>query len=286
MVEFKFFFESFDTVQDFLSNPVHNDKDRWEWMKDFESSGGQFLGQGSYGSVYSHPKWPYVVKTFTQDEPYVKFLRWSMKNPNKSFPKMYGKPTQVIPPYKRQTDKADKFYAVRLEKLNPINDSDWQLFDKYKTQVARHFYYKDNQDEFNRFYEAPTREDYNERAADVINMLPNNVLEAIYGYYLMSRANYHNEWGAEDLHQRNVMQRDNGDIVLADPVWYGYNPYEAARENEKMEYDYYGGGSYDTPEPKHVRGGKLPKRAREKKPKPSVPAAPTYSDHEDDDIPF
>ncbi len=279
----EYFKESYDTVQDFLTNPIHNDKERWEWTKGFEADGGQVLGNGSYGAVYYHPKWPYVVKIFEQDDPYVKFLRWSMKNPHSAFPKMYGTPKRVIPPYKRRTEKNDKFYAVRLEKLKEISSDEFDLFMTYRHQLARYFYMMDNEFVFKNYYDERARPAYIEDSKRLIQSLPPNIVKVIYGYYLLYRANLDMNMGDEDMHQRNIMKRDNGEIVLADPLWYGYNPYAAADHQYKMEIDYYGGGEHD-PEPRLVRGGKLRKPIRKKKPKPKP--EPVREEPNDDDIPF
>lgn len=277
--------ESYDTVQDFLSNPVHNDKEIWEWREDFEASGGKMLGAGAYGQVYYHPKWPYVVKLFSQDDPYIKFLRWSAKNPHSAFPKMYGTPKRVIPPYKRKTTTNDKFYAVRLEKLNKVDDEAYKLFDQNRHRLSRYFYANDHAEEYASVHGEENRQYAVREMYRVISDLPPEVVTACYGYYLLGLGNVEGRWGDEDLHQGNVMQRDDGSIVLADPVWYGYNPYAEADHQRKMEMDYYGyDDDPDAPEPKVVRGGKLTKPIRKKKVKPE-PVKP-QPEPSDDDIPF
>lgn len=258
MISFLQFFESYDTVQDFLSHPIHNSKDQFQWMEDFVDSGGQVMGMGNYGSVYAHPKWPYVVKTFKEDSPYIRFMRWAHNNPHSAFPKMFGKPKAVIPPYTRDWGAGDdRFFAVRLEKLKPISYETYGIFQKYHKPIARYFHMMGDPDEFNRQYPDPqSKQEFINNGKEMLSTIPENVIKAIEGYYSLYLANREFNFGDEDLHQGNMMVRDNGEIVLTDPLWYGYNPNSDADHREKMEMDYYGGGEHEEHTPKKIPGGK------------------------------
>ena len=72
--------------------------------------------------------------------------------------------------------------------------------------------------------------------------------------------------GSPDIHSGNIMQRQNGELVLIDPLWAGSNPYMDALAQQRMEYDGY--DDYGADEPSQILGGELPKNKRIKKKKP------------------
>jgi len=90
--------ESFDSISEFLLNPDHKEKDWDELMDEFKSSGGKLIGVGKKGQVFSHPRWPYVLKMYN-DEFYTSFVRFAFKNPHSAFPKFFGPPKKVTPFY-------------------------------------------------------------------------------------------------------------------------------------------------------------------------------------------
>lgn len=68
------------------------------------------LGSGKYGSVFSHPKYPYVLKIFMKDSAYLRWIKFAMDNKNNPYvPKIRGKVVKITP----------MIYAIRLEKLTP-----------------------------------------------------------------------------------------------------------------------------------------------------------------------
>src|SRR5687768_5321972 len=88
-------------AMDFLVNPKNKDKTMQEVLDEFEASGGESLGSGSFGDVFAHPNWNYVIKIFTDDDCYLRFIRYISKNPNKIFPRVVGSVQRVVPFYKR-----------------------------------------------------------------------------------------------------------------------------------------------------------------------------------------
>ena len=231
----EFLLEGFDTVSDFLLNPAHRTKTFDELMKEFAASGGREVDRGTKGVVYEHPSWPYVIKTFSRDDCYLHFARFAYKNPHKSFPKLFGPPQQIVPFYTRYKEES-KIYIARIEKLEPTDPkiafTVFNLLDSHSSET-----------------EAILR--HNPQFASLV-----------VGYYLIlnSKPNCAFDWN-----HNNLMKRKNGDLVWADPLWEGSNPYIDARRAFDSEIDRY--GYEEEPPPPDVMGGKLPHRIRKKKPK-------------------
>lgn len=73
----------------------------------------QLGASGSFASVYWRPDEPFVLKLFSsKDKSYLSYLNLITRYYNIHFPVLKGKPTQV----------SDDYWAIRLEKLEPLNE--------------------------------------------------------------------------------------------------------------------------------------------------------------------
>lgn len=255
-MKFKLWLEAFDTVSDFLLNPDHRNMTFDELLQKFKASGGEYIGSGRYGQVFSHPKWNYVVKLY-DDEYYTRFVRFANRNPNPAFPKFYGTPQRVLPFYRRHKENTFQ-YLVRMEKLLPLPTDIGKIIAKNYDTIA---------------YEL-NRGNLSKNSQEVINQNPRllPVFKAI------SEIMFSNIVGALDIHPENLMQRANGDIVIIDPLWSGSNPYADYDRMMDMEG---GHNDYEVYKEPNVIGGKFPKKIRKKKWKPSPQV-----DIPDGEIPF
>lgn len=263
-MEFKTYLEAFERTEDFLLNKDYSDKQFFELLKDFEESGGKKIGVGKYGSVYSHPNWNYVLKTFEKDDCYLRFVRFAVKNQLSAFPKFYGVPKKIYPQYLRSSPL---LYYVRMERLYPIENEEFlKLFTVYFRNGASNQFLNFNPEyaKWQKELKAKCDEDYEKKHQARKNNLPytsdvNNCYDldemflqqlefieknpglwkVIEGFKAMQKQNFK---CAFDIHSGNIMQRANGEFVLIDPLWYGSNPYEDAAKARRMEIDDY---SYD-----------------------------------------
>jgi hypothetical protein len=240
--------EAFDTVSDFLLNPEHRDKTFKEVVQEFEATGGKLEGRGTYGKVFSHPQWPYVIKMFTWDDPYLRFARFAYSNPHPSFPKFYGPPKRVVPFFKRYNDDA-KIYITRVEKLE-TPDHDVLEFEDHRTMVNNitkanlYFHYKRYPNALNNF----TRVQFLQLSSWV-----KSLSKEMYNLYEgMSMILRHPNLGKPEIHPGNIMIRpSDGQYIWADPVWEGNEPEDENRNRDDGYSDWLG-------QPTLI-GGKLPK---------------------------
>jgi hypothetical protein len=274
--------ESFDKISDFLLNPDHRDKDWNTLMREFEKSGGNQIGRGSKGEIYEHPSWNYVLKTFFDDEFYIRFVRFATRNPHPSFPKFFGGIQRIVPFFKRYPNQ-EKMYLVRMEKLIPIQRETFKLLDANfysgisyirDLHAGRDDYEVEGYTSFSdRKKGIINKVKYHQQIIDLLKAYPNfkNVFE---GLYLLENANLK---GAMDIHEGNFMQRNNGDIVIIDPFFGGGpTPYEDHKRMMDMEADNFPDVDYNPPS---LIGGKLYKKP--KPPKPSKPTKLPKLDYED-----
>jgi len=234
MLSFRQFFilsEAFDTVTEFMLNPQNSDKTYEELINDFEASGGEILGSGSYGIVYHHPSWPYVLKVFSWDDPYLKFARYAYTNPHPSFPKFYGPPQRVVPQYQRYRDEA-KQYLARIEMLEPAPP---EVFRSMDTDGLLYFHYKKNPGAIK------NRVEYM-KLSSKMKALPKEMYNLYEGLYIIKT----NITSTPDLHEGNIMMRKDGQYVWIDPVWEGPdgtgNPLTAAMTSKDLDQPTLKGG--------------------------------------------
>ena len=284
--------ESFDTVSDFMLNPEHRNKTFSELMGEFQKSGGEAIGHGKYGAVYSHPSWPYVLKTYADDSHYTKFVRFAYQNPHPAFPKFYGKPQSVLPFYRRGRENV-RLYLVRLEKLEPISQElgSWLARNMFRgisyvgalkygtplTEPSYNFTTRAQRREAERsgaqtpeYVDKPIYKDI----TDMIDKYPK--LQKIFEAGLILQENRLFKGSSPDYHAGNFMMRSNGDIVIIDPFWEGSSPYADELAQRELYYDDF--GDDEPPEP-DVVGGRLPKKKRTKRPR-------RYVRNDDEDVPF
>lgn len=238
--------EAFDTISDFLLNPEHRYKKWDQVIKEFEASGGEVLGVGSHATVYSHPSWNYVLKVYPNDPVYTKFVRFAYQHNDSVFPKFYGLPQKIVPEYTRPQTMA-RLYLVRMERLHPIDGKLAKtILDNLYSAVHYLTYPNQEEDYYTTRNLIPIRESLKDPKIKQFYEGCKNLLKF--------------QGGALDMASNNVMKRENGELVFADPFWEGSNPYADAANARRMETD-----DFDYDEPKMYPGGKLPNNPRKKK---------------------
>lgn len=162
-----------------------------EMLQNFVNAGGTYTTAGNFSVVLMHPNWDYVWKTFIDDPGYLHFLSMVKKNPtNPHYPRIF-KVKKIVPPYRRNVSYPF-LWVVKMEKLLPISGANWKIVEHCLSVIN----FGMSQERFNDLH--PTSGD---------------LLGTIYGI-TRNRGG-----GILDLERRNFMQRQDGTIVVADPLW-------------------------------------------------------------------
>jgi len=245
--------EKFNTVSDFLLNPEHSNKIYNQLIEEFEASGGKLIGVGKNAKVFEHPSWSYVLKTFTQDQFYITFARFAYRKPMPAFPNFYGPPKRILPFYLRNK-KETNIYIVMMEKLKPLNREIANIIiDNFQLGIA-FVNDKDNNREHKVYSRGKTfTEKVHKKIFDILKQYP-SILLVFQGLSIILNNKLQGSKGRFDPNPNNFMQRDNGEIVIIDPLWGGskYKPYNSP----KPEID-----NLEPPHP-NVIGGKYPIKPR------------------------
>jgi len=261
--------EEFDNVFNFLLNPQHDNTEWFMLLRKFENNGGIVLGKGSKGTVLEHPSWKYVLKIFSDDSFYLKYVRFCLKNKRKSFPVFFDKPRRIIPRFKREQNKA-YLYIVRMEKLYPITEktfSDIEFYLSYKME---------NVDKMIKLYKLDNWIAIKNRLIKIQKTLP-SIIQFKQDYdFLLKNTSNDAGFGSLDMKKENIMKRLNGELVFADPFWSGESMYQ--RHNRLVNAEIgYPDDDYEIDEPM-LKGGELPKKIKKvNKPKQQSPT---------DEVPF
>lgn len=141
------------------------------------------LGSGLYASVYARPEDNFVVKIFSPDMGYKRYLDYMQKNvQNPYVPKLRGKPVKL----------PNNFTLVRLEKLTPITGD---LF-----REIRFLTHPDKGDRSSPEYKA-ARKEFEDKYPQFLNLL--DEITQLAGNAGLSL----------DLHPGNIMMRGNLPVI-------------------------------------------------------------------------
>lgn len=167
-------------------------------VAEFKSRGGTVTG-GAFSTVWMHPRWNYVWKTFPHNQAYIQFLDYAAKHPNNPhFPRIF-KMKKIVPPYARP-NTAPTLWAVKMEKLNPLSKENWEMVD-----AARGILLQYNFQTIDQF-----KAQYPEQGMSIMRTI--QMLEDGRGRQKPQ--------AFDDLHKaENFMQRSDGTVVITDP-WF------------------------------------------------------------------
>lgn len=201
--------EKYDSIQSVFNDPEFKNSNVYTSLVGFKKSGGEILGEGTFGIVLTRPEWKFVLKIFVRDDAYLRFVRFAIKNPRKSYPKFYDVPRRIktnissTPDDKGKTRDIEALYVVRVEKLLPITSlefSDIQYYLVNKSSNSWSSYPPKTMNELRRI----------ERMYPGIEELNDDFIYVIRG--ITNKKNM--DWKRE-----NIMKRESGEFVLSDPFY-------------------------------------------------------------------
>jgi hypothetical protein len=258
-------------IDELISVRKYKNRTYHDVLRDFQDAGGE-VSSGSQGHVLSHPRWNYVLKAFPNDPEYLRFVRWAKRRQDLvAVPRVLGGPWKIVPFYARRVNEYRYLYVVKLERLHPITDP--VLRKNIGIWVDHGIHYLDmdqrpDADDGVRDYIAASTQheamtDISSRTDRAAYHAIRNRLNDLSEWRFLAAARQHwmdypglravceayaalvadNVAGSPDLHGDNFMLRENGAIVMIDPLWAGETPYQAHDAAMRSEI-----GDYDEPD--------------------------------------
>jgi preprotein translocase subunit Sss1 len=224
--------ETFETSSDVTSDPKNNVLTLKDVLDKFSSFGGKILGSGAFGCALMHPKWNFVVKIFSQDDAYLKFVRFVLRNPRNSYPKFLDKPRRFLPNFRRPA-KDEYMYIIRMEKLEPLPRETWSEMSRVIWTIEAG---KQPQEDVLKNMLAVLKDKH----PNIVEFIRDFRFFADYARFLRKT----DDFGYMDLHDGNLMTRKNGDLVLIDP-FVGGHPKRYAHNKHRQPKTLFGGKPYN-----------------------------------------
>jgi hypothetical protein len=177
------------------------------------------IGRGSFAVALKNTSKPEVVKFWISDSSYDEFINYVAKHPYKHFPKLYSKPKKMTTFFLHNKDFPDNVQYVKMELLNKIHTDDdrWRIVRDIFSEL-RDCRNKKDVDDFVKFYLRHPNDTYTKEYLDMLHKMVDNVPEFCHKMYEMLREvmKFKN---VTDIHDENVMLRDNGELVITDPIY-------------------------------------------------------------------
>jgi len=196
----------------------------WDLISSLEKRGWKFHGSGSFSKVFTNEKYPFVLKvTEEYDRAFAHFAILTHKFPNKHFP--------VIGNAKILTDdNGNKYHLYVMEKLYKLdrtesryfnnnfrlfstfmNAMNWYDTDKLTIPVIRKtFEFINDENSNGSNFDKDTFKDFLRKNKSLIEALGT---VAKYGK------------GQFDIHGDNIMKREDGTLVVIDPLAFYDKPF-------------------------------------------------------------
>jgi len=157
-------------------------------------------GISSRAWVYEHPNFDYILKTFSDDVPYIQFYNYCKKNhSNPHLPKFRGNLMRF---------RNSEMYAVRIEKLLKLNDREYLNNIELLLFMWVKFDYSSS-GSFN------ILRDKVKKLTDLEkNKIVDDYSKTLMGKTIIDLSKIYSKF---DLHVDNIMKRNDGTFVIIDP---------------------------------------------------------------------
>ena len=184
----------------------------WEQMEQYlKEHGLDLVGKGMFARVYSNDHINYVYKVFDKDEAYLSFTKYCLTHSSKHLPVMIKHPKELTKFFKH-SDKNNKFFVVKIEKLNHLSNEEKKFFNvNLQQNVFKCANFGDDviiKDHFkpDKYYRGLSEyiSSYPEYQFDTLFPLLVDIVKTT-GFKI-------------DITNTNFMKRDDGTIVVTDPI--------------------------------------------------------------------
>lgn len=157
--------------------------------------GFKHVGSGMGSMVYQKPGSNEVLKLFTTSSSYTNFLNIIANNPNKHFPKIIGH--EKLSQYKG-------WHIIKMETLQKLSKIEYE--DKYNWLIRAVYYYR----------RGSWNENLDQKAIKTYESNMNQYPSLTKACQILGENTKIKKW-VLDISFSNVMQRNNGDVVITDP---------------------------------------------------------------------
>lgn len=234
------------------------DRTRSELVHDvLVNNGYAFIGGGDFAEVYHRPGDDFVYKIYPKDHCYDLFLDFAFNNHNPHYPKVYFRKYLKAFWKRDATQINENLRIVKIEYIpHEIDPRDWEVIS------------------YAILYGGP-EEDYSNKEVLQTRIAAHRPTKRI----VDQLSGLHQAWAAAvdgtrcnpDLHIGNLRMRNDGTVVIIDPVWHGETPYTQYDDWRKSMIDH---------DPEEITGPAWKHRKQREE--------WTRRNHEfsDDDIPF
>jgi hypothetical protein len=180
------------------------------------SSDYQEVGRGSFGVTLKNSSKPTVVKFWVVDSSYDDFINYVADHPSKYLPKLYSKPKKISSFFIRPKNFPEKIHYVKMESLIRLKNEDdvdmlsyifSDLADLHTRKDVDHFIEKLKDGKDSKYSEWSRLE----KLVDDIPKFLHEMFEML--RHLLNGKN------DLDIHEDNIMQRANGELVITDPIY-------------------------------------------------------------------
>jgi len=200
--------------------------------------GIKFVGSGEYGQVFTHDRWPYVIKIIENDPAYLDFIDFVIKHPSKHYPKIVKRPLKLHKFHTREDSGKDFLWVIKVEKLKELHAEIARFIADYLENASSLLNRMEHgKDELDR--EAPKIE-YRMPDGSVMKIQQRELFDRVPWFKSLCKAymeiSLHVDW-SPDIKEDNFMMRDDGTIVIIDPVWVGETPQQVHDRFMRAELD-------------------------------------------------
>ncbi len=183
-----------------------------EFIEDLKNKYGfEENSMGMFSRVITRPDLNYVYKVFDNDSAYMSFINYTISHPNKHFPKCLKNPKQMSKFLKSYYNGNSKFVVIKIEKLKPLSDDNIQHFNMM---------FQNNVKKFVDYGPEAIFVDHLDQSKGYrgINDYLKNYDQQIQDIFHLLAKIYKDLPFKLDIHANNFMERDDGTIVIIDPV--------------------------------------------------------------------
>lgn len=175
-------------------------------------NGFRILGVGSSAKVFEHPSKDYVYKIFDNDKAYSSYISYCLNNRNNPhIPNIIKQPKEFKKFFKHK-DQENSFTVLRIEKLNDLQ-GDVRDFYNVRLQYNIIMYLKFGANQIFRDHYDTTKA--YRGINQYINAYPQFQFKEVFDTLIDI---YKSIGFFADISPSNFMQRDDGTIVIIDPV--------------------------------------------------------------------